>query len=113
LSKKNKSLGELAREAETDLVKEIAEDIDEKIMKTVKEPEAPKPKKEPTPPAPPEWEGKRWHGHPVYECPECPYDTIDGEHELNTHIARKHRAPEAIQEQLIIRTDRYGNELKE
>ena len=31
-------------------------------------------------------EKKQWHGHDRYQCPRCPWDTIDKPAELQKHM---------------------------
>lgn len=78
------------------------------------EPETQDPAPEPAPTAPalPPGASHLWRGMPVYKCVECPWDTLSPDKlELHTDAHRRARAA-AQPPSRIIRTDRYGNELK-
>ena len=53
-----------------------------------------------------------WHGHEVFDCPYCVFDTIEQEM-LQGHILSIHRKSVVKEASPIIKVDRFGNEVKE
>ena len=51
-----------------------------------------------------------WHGHPVHDCPDCAFDTIERDL-MEKHIKDSHTVPEHLSQPGVI-TDRFGNVLK-
>lgn len=49
----------------------------------------------------------RWNNQPLYNCRECPYDTLD-EQAMQRHV-ETHRAPPAPEEVQVVLLDRFGN----
>lgn len=49
----------------------------------------------------------QWNNQPLYNCRQCPYDTLD-EQEMLRH-QETHRAPPPPVEVEVLRLDRFGN----
>lgn len=52
-----------------------------------------------------------WKGQQQYRCPHCPFDSLH-EDVILDHIEQAHMRPASAPPSPIIRTDRYGNEVK-
>lgn len=49
----------------------------------------------------------KWNNQPLYNCRECPYDTLD-EQAMQRHV-EAHQAPPAPEEVQVVLLDRFGN----
>lgn len=55
--------------------------------------------------------GKTWHEHPMYQCPQCPFDSIERDRVV-VHVQRVHAVPATSDARVSQLYDRFNNPLK-